>query len=377
MNPGFDKVREILRAGVGTAFPGAVLRVSRRGRLLFEEAVGRIALPEAGGPDGPVTPDTVFDLASLTKPLATTTVMMALVARGRLAPDDPVGRWVPDLAGTDKMAIPLSQLLAHVSGLPPWRPFGEWLLREHGPAFAGTPEARSEVLRRIGWATLESARATSCVYSDLGFILLGWALEAAGAAPLDRLFADVVACPLELPRVFFAPVLAGLAAPFPVPLDQVAATELCPTRRRVLRGEVHDDNAYLLGGVAGHAGLFGTAAAVDAIVTALHTAWRGGDGGPFDSAVVRRFWTVPRVPGSTRVWGFDTPSPVGSSAGARPPARAVGHLGFTGTSFWLDLDEGVVVTLLTHRVHPSRWTTGIHAFRPALHDAVWTALHAA
>jgi CubicO group peptidase (beta-lactamase class C family) len=175
-------------------------------------------------------------------------------------------------------------------------------------------------------------------------------------------------------RASFVRVRAGATEPLAVPVDEVAATELCPVRGRVLRGEVHDDNAFLLGGVAGHAGLFASAADVEAFATATWRAWQGERAGPLDPGVVRAFLAYPPAQGGTHVLGFDTPSATGSSAGSRHPPRLVGHLGFTGASFWLDLDSGVAVVLLTNRVHPTRTNARIQAFRPALHDAVWTSL---
>ena len=371
----FSPVRRLLADAAGPVFPGAVLLVARGEETLLLEAVGRTALPGTGLPALPAAPDTVYDLASLTKPLATTAVLMTLVADGRVRLDDPVGRWVPEVRGTGKEGLTLASLLAHSSGLPMWCPFAADIVTERGQVAAGTRDARAYVARRIGEEPLEYPAGQGCAYSDLGFILLGWVVEAATGSGLDAAFRDRVARPLGLARTFFVRVGVGVASPPPVPRDEVAPTEFCPTRRRVLRGEVHDDNAWALGGVAGHAGLFGTATEVAAIVRAMLAAHLGGADGPFSPEVVRRFLALESSPpGTTRTLGFDTPSAQGSSAGTRPPPGLVGHLGFTGTSFWADPATGPHVVLLTNRVHPTRANEAIKDFRPALHDAVWAAL---
>ena len=367
------RARRLLHDGVGPVFPGAVLLVAVPGRPVAVEAAGACALPGLAGPANPVRPDTVFDVASLTKPLATTAVLMTLVAEGRLSVTDTLGDRLPGLAGTDKGAIDLASLLAHSSGMPAWRPFGEDIVRALGEAAAGTEATRAEVARRVAAEALESPPGTSEAYSDLGFMLLGRVVEAAAEARLDEAFASRIAGPLRLARSFFVPIEAGRAEACPVPVEEVAATERCPTRGRVLRGEVHDDNAFVLGGVAPHAGLFSSAADVAREVSAMFDAWAGRRG-VFDPGVVRAFCSARPLPGGTYVPGFDTPSTTGSSAGDRHPPRLVGHLGFTGTSFWLDLDSGTVVVLLTNRVHPTRANEAIKAFRPVIHDAVWDAL---
>lgn len=372
---GFQRACAVVDAGVGTAYPGAVLRVSMRGRVLIEHAAGTTALPGVASPVTPVRPDTIFDLASLTKPLVTVPLLYRLFGEGRLAPDDPAGRFVPELANTPWAGATIARLMDHTSGLPAWRPFAAKLVASSGEAIAGTPSAVDSVLRRIAAESPAAAPGVVCTYSDLGYILLGRIVEAVTGESLDAAFRRLVAVPLGLDRAFFVPVRGGVASAPPVPAGDVAATERCPTRGRVLRGEVHDDNAWVLGGVAGHAGLFADAAAVDRIATALVAAWAGEDASLFVPGVVRDAWTARAAPaGATRVRGFDTPSPAGSLAGDRAPAGTVGHLGFTGTSVWMHPSSGMVIVLLTNRVHPTRANEALRAVRPAAHDAVWDAL---
>ncbi len=363
--------RDLLHDGVARVYSGATLLVARAGQVVLEEAVGFTAYPGLGITPVPVGPDTVFDFASLTKPLATATIAMVLAARGRLDLDSKLGECLPAARGSDKEDLRVADLLAHAAGLPAWRPFGANLVRARGEAVAGTPAARRAVLSAILCEPLEYAPGTGTTYSDLGYILLGLAWERLGRARLDRLFAQWVARPLGLRRTFFVPVSRGVARTPPVPAGDIAATERCPTRGRVLQGEVHDDNAFVLGGVAGHAGLFGTAREVWAILDAM----TDPTGPVFDSRVAREFWSPARaVPGSGRTLAFDTPTPGASSAGSCCPRGLVGHLGFTGTSFWLQPESRTAVVLLTNRVHPTRDNDAIRAFRPALHDEIWRGL---
>ncbi|MEW6595066.1 MAG: serine hydrolase [Thermodesulfobacteriota bacterium] len=305
---------------------------------------------------------TIFDLASLTKPLATALLLLTQVREGAVGPDDPIGRFfVP--AGTDKAGITLRDLLGHCSGLAAHRPFFQWL----------TDIPQEERAERVAEMIMDDPllypRGSQAIYSDLGFLLLGLVAEQVGGQTLDILFEERIAAPLGLSGSLFFNRL-GAARP-----GTYAATEFCPWRGRVLAGEVSDENCFALGGVAGHAGLFGTTTAVLALVETIHDLWMG-EPTPLaiDPADVRHFFTRQPTPGSTWALGFDTPSAAGSTSGRFFSSRSVGHLGFTGTSFWIDPEQHAMVVLLTNRVHPSRENNRIKAFRPALHDAVMRAL---
>jgi CubicO group peptidase (beta-lactamase class C family) len=347
------------RAAAEGVFPGGVLLVAEGGRTRFLCAYGTADIFTGR----PVTPETFFDLASLTKPLATAAALMVLVQRGRLATGQTLGSLLPAFRGTDKAGVTLAQLLAHTAGFPDYRPYFRQL--------AWVPPAgRREALQALLAAEpLAAAPGERTLYSDLGFLALQAVVEAVSGRRLDRFAAEAVYAPLGIGPLFFAAPDAG-----PPPAGEFAATELCPWRGRLIAGEVHDENAAALGGVAGHAGLFGTAAAVNGLLAAFLEAWHGRTGRLFAPETVRHFFR--RAPGSERPLGFDTPSAEGSSSGRRFPPGSVGHLGFTGTSFWVDPGRAIAVTLLTNRVHPSRENIAIRRFRPELHDAVMEGLGA-
>jgi CubicO group peptidase (beta-lactamase class C family) len=221
---------------------------------------------------------------------------------------------------------------------------------------------------------LEYAPGTRAVYSDLGFILLGWLLERTAGTRLDVQFGSEVAGRLGLQSTSFVSLADAEARARLLGDRSVAATQLCPERRRLVLGEVDDLNAVAMGGIAGHAGLFSTAADLSAIAAALTAAWRGG-GSFVDPEVVRTFWTPSNVPGSTWRLGWDGPARQGSQAGSRISPAAVGHLGFTGCSLWIDPARETWIVLLSNRVHPSVPTDDrFRLFRPAVHDAALDAL---
>jgi CubicO group peptidase (beta-lactamase class C family) len=299
--------------------------------------------------------DTVFDLASLTKPLATALAFLKLWGEGRLHPEDRLARWLPETAAKQKGQIRLFELLDHTGGFPAHRPFYRKL--------RGLPPLRRKAALRQ-WLTrvpLERSPGRETLYSDLGFMVLEWVLERAAGASFHSWVVEEIYCPLGL----------GLHFPVPEPLPdrRYAATERCGRRNRMLKGEVHDDNAHACGGVSGHAGLFGTAEDVFRLLSRLFEA-HSGKGRTFfgPAAHVRRLLT-PTGPGR-RTMGFDVPAGPRPSCGGRFSRRTVGHLGFTGTSFWMDLAADRIVVLLSNRVHPSRWNQRIRHFRPTLHDAV-------
>lgn len=346
-------VDRIMRSGVTRGvFPGAVLLVAAGERTLCHRAYG--AVDSAGG--RPVRPETVFDLASLTKPLATTLAVMLLADRGKIDLDRPVGSVLSGYGHLEAAGVTVRHLLAHTSGLPDYRPFYRRLA---GMAPERARERLNDLLRREAPLCQPGEKT---LYSDLGFMVLARVVEALTGEGLDRTAADGVYRPLGVTDLFF--VRRGR-----IPAGrEFAATERCPWRGRVMRGEVHDENAWAVGGVDGHAGLFGTAAGIARLMAALQAAWNGEAAGPLPGKLVRTF--LAREKGRERALGFDAPVAAGSSSGRHFSLHSVGHLGFTGTSFWMDLDREIHVVLLTNRVHPTRGNTAIRGFRPRLHDAV-------
>ena len=360
--------RKALREGV---FSGASLLVASPEEILWEGVFGHV---HRGGIE--VSARTHFDLASLTKPLVTASLCMWAVSSGLFGMDDLLGRFFPPTAlSPEKTTISVRQLLNHCSGLPAYEPYYRELIS------LPSPRRHERLLSKIFETPLLSAPGTECRYSDLGFFLLGTILETALEKPLDRLASELVFQPLGIRELCFRPFEAPCdpaeAPRFPEETRSFAATEHCTWRNRLLQGEVHDENAYSLGGVAPHAGLFGTARGVLQWLSFLWGIYRGSiEEKAWHREVVSGFWEKQRmVPASTWALGFDTPSLGRSSAGDCFSPRSIGHLGFTGTSFWMDLEQDILVILLTNRVHPRRENDGIRLFRPALHNLVMEVCH--
>jgi CubicO group peptidase (beta-lactamase class C family) len=366
-------LQQLLEDGVSRhVYTAAVALVGLKGNLWWEGAAGRLTRqPEAAA----VTRDTIFDLASLTKPLATTLALMILVDRGLLGLTTTLGEILPhDWLPPDKHILTLRSLLIHRSGLPAWRPF-------YGEVLAAPIKARPALLERLAAAApLEHAPDTVSVYSDLGFMLLKAVVEQVNGMGLNKFCREKIYRPLGLNILGFIPLpkpaQAVLTSEKPKTQNRsYAATEIGLIPGRPISGAVHDENAWAAGGVAGHAGLFGTGQEVFALAACLYRSFAGEKVEPFNPEVVKRFFTVP--PGADRAHGFDTPDadPAQRAAGRYFSANSVGHLGFTGTSFWLDLATGQMVVLLTNRVHLGRDDkTKIAAFRPRFHEAASRAL---
>ncbi len=357
-----EAIRTFLKNGVEEGvYPGAVLLAAQKGhRVFFESAGNRTLLPEPF----PMEKDTPFDLASLTKPLATTLAIMKLVDQGKVHPDQPLGDLLRKPVPPDKAVITLRFLLAHCAGLSSWEPFYLELADQKR-------RMRKVLLReQLLKMPLKSVPGEKTVYSDLGFMILEWVVEELTGNTLPQFLDHYFLRPLSLEKALF---LGGI--PPQCIATRFAATENCPWRKRILQGEVHDENAWALGGYSGHAGLFGTAEGVYALADLLRKHFHGVRKDYFQPTTVRAFFEKQQlVAGSTWALGWDTPSPLNSSAGNHFSPGSVGHLGFTGTSLWMDLHHDVVVILLTNRIHPSRQNTAIRAFRPRLHNLVMEQL---
>jgi CubicO group peptidase (beta-lactamase class C family) len=359
IDPRMNGVDALVQSGLEErVFPGAVLLVGHRSGIVHHRAYGCADLFSGEA----VTCHTVFDLASLTKPLATTLAVLLLVQQGVVDLDRPLMEMVPDLTGDDKKKVTLRHLLSHCSGLPPTRPYYFRLCRVE-------PAKRMDALKR--WVRNEPLLfepGAKEEYSDVGFMLLQWLVEDFGGLSLDRFVMQKIYRVLDGDVPFFMPLYREAAHG-----RSFAATELCPWRGRLLKGQVHDDNAYAMGGIAGHAGLFATAQAVFGLMQWLLDADAGEDRhGLFETRCIRTFFQRQRL--GRFALGFDMPSLVRSSAGQYFSPDSIGHLGYSGTSVWADRRKKVIVVLLTNRVHPTRFNPGIKAFRPLLHDAVMTAL---
>lgn len=347
----FTAAFQVLAQAAGDTFPAAVTEVGSRAGVTWRQAVGRLDERD----DAPLASvETVFDLASLTKPIATTTMVMRLVEDRRLLLDDRVARWIPCWRGRDRESVTLRDLLEHTAGLTAHLPYYRDCL------------GRAEFEQAICATPLEYVPRTQSVYSDLGFILLGFLVSDAAGEGLEHLFEDVRQT-LGVADLTFRPPVEWSGRTAPTGLDA--------WRGRVLRGEVHDRNAWALGGVAGHAGLFGTAPAVGSFARAILRLWSGDIGAPALARpeTVLAFAARSDVPGSSRALGWDGMRPT-SSCGTRMHPTAIGHTGYTGTSLWIDVINDVYVVLLSNRVHPTDTNPSILEVRPRFHDKVMEAL---
>jgi len=371
----FESVEREMDAAVGRhVFPGAVLLVREGTRAFYHRAFGHRSLePEMTQ----MSEDTIFDISSLTKAFATSVGMMLMVKDGRIGLDDRVTRFFHNFGVHGKTHITFRHLLTHSSGLPAWKPYYKGVLqieREGRINFLGSHGAKAYVYQELQRERLDGPPGKQAVYSDLGFILLGAAIEEVSGMTLDRFCHDRIFRPLGLRTTGFVDLSLLRARRVQPVTEMIAPTERCPWRKKILCGEVHDDNAYAMGGVAGHAGLFASAKDLDALLGRLTDCYRG-NGQMIPQRIVQEFWTRDEtVRGSTWCLGWDTPSPVGSSSGTHFSPHSVGHLGFSGTSVWLDLEHDRHVILLSNRIHPSRDNDQIKAFRPFIHDVIVAAL---
>jgi CubicO group peptidase (beta-lactamase class C family) len=339
-------------------YPGAVLVIARGGEVIFFRETGYLSLiPEHIA----MKKDTIFDLASLTKPLATTLAVMRLVDQEKVGLDQSLSEIIHTSPLKDKEGLTIRLILNHSAGLAAWKPFYLDLIKAE-------PEKRKRLLRElIVNEPLVYRPGKAYTYSDLGFMLLEWVIEEGSGTQLDSFLGLNFYNPLSLKRIF----LNTGSIPRPFNKEEIAATEDCVWRKQVIHGEVHDENAYALGGYSGHSGLFGDAEDVLSIVNMLRGHYRGERHDYFRPEIVREFFRRQDiVKGSSWALGWDTPSSTDSSSGRYFSPHSVGHLGFAGTSVWIDLHRDIVIIFLTNRVHPMRDNQKIKAFRPALHDLI-------
>lgn len=336
------------------AFPGAVVAVGHQGSLVHLRGYGHLTYEADAARPQPVTEDTIYDLASLTKVIVPTTLAMMLVDEGRLSLEMPVKDFLPLFHGEGKEGVTVHQLLTHSSGVDWWAPLYEEV------------KGKAEYVERIQAMDLAYEPGSRSLYSDLGLILLGEILERVAGKDLDVLAQERIFQPLGMETTTYLP---GAEL-----LERIAPTEADSWRGRVLRGEVHDENAYALGGVAPHAGLFGTARDLARFAQMILNGGILEHRRLISRPTVERFTRRQEIADSTRALGWDTKSAEKSSAGTLFSPGSFGHTGFTGTSLWIDPQRQLFVILLTNRVHPTRDNILIRQVRPALADAVVRAL---
>ena len=355
-------------------FPGAVVLVGKDDDVVYEQAFGsRSLLPNKT----PMRLDTIFDLASLTKPLATAVAIMLLIRERKLRLDDQLTRIIPMYGVLGKSLTTFRHLLNHSAGLPAWKAFFEDIIKNEKSGrinFMASRAAKNYVYEQIHREKSVTPPGSQTVYSDLGFIILAEAVEVLTGNTFDRFCQERIFKPLGLRSTGFVD-LTQLRTRRLQPVEEVIApTESCPWRKKILCGEVHDDNAYAMGGVAGHAGLFSSAHEVHAFLVRMSQCLHGKDSF-LPQAVMQEFLTRGSSPNDSNfALGWDTPTAGKSAAGSFFSPRSVGHLGFTGCSIWWDLEKNCHVVLLTNRVHPSRKNDKIKDFRPHIHDQIMKVL---
>jgi CubicO group peptidase (beta-lactamase class C family) len=298
--------------------------------------------------------DSLFDISSLTKPLATGLAVMQLVAKGRLALDKPVSQFLKDASFAPWDKILLEHLLDHTSGLVSHRPFWEPLKKDQedtGVKLLATRAGEARIREAVLRLPPQRPVGEASIYSDLNFMILGWVVESIVGKRLNQHVQNEIYKPLGLNNLFFMDLTDDKR---PHGKRAFVATEHSQWRRKTLIGEVHDPNAWAMGGVAGHAGLFATVDDVHRLGQLLLDSYLGKPDAPFHTATVRRFFTrSKRTVNKTWALGWDTPSPRDSLAGSRMSRSSVGHFGFTGCSIWIDLQHEGVTVLLTNRAHPT------------------------
>ncbi len=317
-------------------FPAASLLVSKQGHVIYRKNMG-------------CADDSLFDIASLTKPFATATLIQKLLEEKRIRLHQPITTFLKEFDTKEKRLMTFQHLLDHTSGLPAWRPYFETLAQEK-PKLMATWEARQWYVEKIASEPLENGLGTKRVYSDLSFIILGVILENILKTKLEILFKRQIVDPLDLKASFFRRV--GSETPFP--LEKFLPTGQPPStfgRTYTLCGEVNDDNAYALGGVAGHAGVFSTVDDLNIFLNFIHSQKSKNE--------IRLGWDTPTQP---------------SQSGTHFSPNSIGHLGYTGCSMWIDFDQDFHVIFLTNRTQISYENDRIKTFRPKLHDLIYKTL---
>lgn len=358
-----QKISQAVDGDLSAVTPGLCLQVVHQGRLIVDIKMGQTWR--------------YYDLASLTKIIFTVPMFMHL-ARARTTRRDSVGMQI-DLGAQVDAYLPewphrkqrIREVLSHSAGLPDWAPFYKKIEAQR---FSSEYERRCEIKKLLFQTKVTSKRRA--VYSDLDFILLGFILENRYERPLDEIWQHHVSWREKTPSLHFNPIDLRGRCKTRFHRDQYAPTERCPWRKKVLQGEVHDDNTWSFGGVSTHAGLFGTPDDVTRFGKMLRSAWRGVRISTFPSPEVVQQFSRRAIPKSAGDWalGFMLPTKGSASCGRYFSPLSFGHTGFTGTSLWYDPRRDLLVTLLSNRVHPSRENRAFVSLRPIIHNIVVEAL---
>lgn len=344
----FNDIDSVInKAIVDEAFPGAVVLVWKDGKIIFEKPFGHFTYDKTS-PE--VNINTIYDLASVTKVVATTTAAMICCDRKLFSLDDKVVKYIPEFGVNGKENITIKNLMLHNSGLVAWQKFYERNL------------TTDEVLKEIYGAELEYKTGEKMVYSDLGIITLGKIIEKVTGKSLDVFCKDEIFVPLKMNSTFYNPADSLKKFCAPTELDNY-------WRNRQLQGEVHDETSAMLNGVAGHAGLFSTANDISKLMAVLMNEGKLNDKQFIQQSTIEYF-TKRYSDESSRAIGWDTKSETGSSAGNYFSANSFGHTGYTGTSIWADPGRNLFVVFLTNRVYPTRENGKLGKMRPELHNTI-------
>ncbi len=370
----------LLKQGVEEGvFPGAVLQIQNRGDVVFAEACGYRTYPSDEAPSAPIKIDTVFDVAGLTGSVVTTTLIMKLLEGRKLKLEDRVSRYVQGFGVNSKSVITIQDLLGETSGLIAWTPFFEELVRlNSGPRMGVLTSrgAKEYVYNVINRSHLKYQPRSRQVYSDVGLIVLGQVVEILTGMSLDRAAQKLVLQPLGMKGSSFIDLTLVKRRGIQPVLDLIAPTEDCPWRKRVLCGEVHDDNAWAMGGVAGHAGLFSMASDLGLFAAEMLRCYRG-NGSFLRPQTVRGFFARPEASFDlTHTLGWELPNRDNGLTDVGFSDHAVGSTGFTGCALWLDPDKDLSIVLMSNRIHPNRSNRKIFAFRQELFRTVLNAFRA-
>lgn len=341
-------------------FPGGVLLCAVNQEIVFLKSYGKADIFK----NRAMSKDSIFDLASLTKPLATALAISTLIQRQKLFLDQKIGSILEEFNHSEKADITIDMLLRHTSGFPAYREYYKKIIKTN-------KDPRPYLRHLLVQEGLENKLNDKQLYSDLGYMVLSWIIEKITHQRLDQFVSDQIYSPLEIDNLFFLEI-----DPKNEKLNRnkqkIVATQQCPWRKKVLEGEVDDDNAWAVGGIEGHAGLFGDAVSIYVLCCEIINALQNKPTKVLASDIIRTFARKKNQNGM--VAGFDTPSKENSSSGKYFSKSSIGHLGFTGTSFWIDPEVSLIVILLTNRVHPLRSNDTFKKFRPLIHDLIYREL---
>lgn len=371
---------DLMNEGVADSVaPGMVLLIGRSGQLVFGHSAGRrYSKPDVQDEKNLMSVDTVFDVGALTSTLVTTTLIMKLVESGKLKLDDKVSRYVQGYSVLGKSAVTIGHLLSHCGGLVSWLPYYEELIKANTGARLGVVSSRGAkdyIVNALTRMPLKSEAGSKQVYSELGILLLGHIVEMLTGMSLDKAAQKIIFMPLGMRSTSYIDLSMIKRRGIHPVTDLIAPTEECSWRKRILCGEVHDENCWVMGGIAGHSGLFSSALDIHTFCAEMLAAYKGNSNF-LKRQTILEFWQNPalqsRIEESGEGWqyGWDTPGKENGLENSKLGRHAVGACSFTGCSMWIEPDLDLDIILLTNRVHPSRSNKKIVSFRSSLHSRI-------